>query len=264
MPEINFAAQMIGVSSDIAGSGTYSWRGILSSSWKDGSAQNKQRTQSFNIEKDTIGGTWKPDFQSILMGGDMNVVVSVTVDGKTYQDKVAIKIVGKNPDKEKNIKAGLADEYRVLIYKESKWRQFDKNGNPLLGPPSGYGLTQLDPVPSYVELWSWKDNLKSGIAHFDANLKKSRGLSAYVRNYYKGKEPVTDLTDDQILEQAFYFYNAGDATFVKGVWHTYYIWNTINDRWIVNNKANSNGKKYAEDSMRLYADVKNGKPPKDW
>ena len=45
---------------------------------------------------------------------------------------------------------------------ESGFRQFAANGNPLFGPPHGYGLMQIDPAPNLATLYDWHINADAG------------------------------------------------------------------------------------------------------
>ena len=40
-------------------------------------------------------------------------------------------------------------------------------GKPVLGVPAGYGMMQLDPVPSVDALWNWQTNVGKGKAKID-------------------------------------------------------------------------------------------------
>jgi len=263
MPIINCKAQISGISPDPTYASEFSWEANLSYTWKH---RGELRFQSFLFKESAIGGAWTPDFGSIIMGGDMNITVATTIGGIKYEDSVLIEIRGENPDKE-TVKAELGElKYQILAYMESKpkWCHFDKNGLPIFGPPSGYGLMQLDPPPSYSEIWDWKANVKAGKEHFDEDIEAARGYATYVRDYYKGKEPVTDLSETQILTQAYYSYNAGRAYWKEGKWWPYYVWDTEKDEWVVNKDASSQGKKYADTAMAYLNDILQGKLPKNW
>lgn len=246
------------------GTGSYSWDGALSCSWKN--KDLGQQHKSFIFFEKTVGEEpWYIDFEDIIMGGDMKLS-GYDANG-TYQGSLYYKFLGQNPDKE-TIKDELGDlKYQIIAYRESlpKWHQFDANGYPTFGPPSGYGLMQLDPVPSYNELWDWKANVKEGKDHFDKDIAQSEGLPNYIKKYYNGKENVSELTDDQILRQAYYFYNAGRSyKWKSGNFRTYYIWDTKSDSWIVNSNAVHASMNYANESMRLYEDIPKGKKPPKW
>jgi len=111
---------------------------------------------------------------------------------------------------------------------------------PVYGYPSGYGIMQLDPVPSDDERWNWIANVNAGKAHFNGNVEAANALATKVSKYYNGKQPVTALTSDQILTQAYYAYNAGNPS-SNGMSNTYYVWDTKKHQWVKNLKANSNG-----------------------
>jgi parallel beta-helix repeat protein len=263
MPIINCKAQISGISPDPTYVSEFSWEANLSYTWKH---RGELRFQSFLFKERVIGGSWTPDFGSIIMGGDMKITVAITIGGIKYEDSILIEIRGENPNKEA-VKAELGElKYQILAYMESKpkWCQFDKKGLPIFGPPSGYGLMQLDPPPSYKEIWDWKADVKAGKEHFDEDIEAAKGYAAYVRNYYGGKEPVTDLSEEQIFRQAYYSYNAGRAYWKSGKWWPYYVWDAIKDEWVINKDASSQGKKYADTAMEYLNDVLQGKPPKNW
>jgi hypothetical protein len=271
MPTIKCRAQITGISPDPTSITNFFWKANLSYEWHrvDKKITEIAGSQSFPFTQNVIGGTWKPDFGNTIMGGILQIAVVVTINGKKYEDNVSVEIRGENPDKAA-LKAELRElKYQVLTYKESTWRQFyttgvDK-GLPIFGPPCGYGLMQLDPPPSYREIWDWRANVRGGIEHFNADYKAATGLAAYVKNYYKGKEPVTNLSEEQILRQAYYSYNAGRAYRTKDknnnyIWWPYYVWDTKKDTWTTNKDRSANGAIYADDAINIF----NGNRPKDW
>ena len=66
-----------------------------------------------------------------------------------------------------------------LVNQESAYRQFrapipssvstpSTAGVPLLGPPRGFGVMQVEDPPSSFQLWDWRENVKAGVAAVNA------------------------------------------------------------------------------------------------
>jgi hypothetical protein len=90
------------------------------------------------------------------------------------------EIRGQNPDFTTALSALTASPFwfapNIAIY-ESNLSQFCDVGNrtgnqyclssanlflPIFGPPGGYGMMQLDPPPSWDDIWNWRTNIADG------------------------------------------------------------------------------------------------------
>jgi hypothetical protein len=113
---------------------------------------------------------WWVYWRNITRGGDNTTLdVTATADGKEYKKTInhPFKILGENPDPAV-VKSGLTLAQKVIVYMESKWKQFKSDGFPLFGKPHGYGLMQLDnPIATPEQVWNWRANLQKGKDHFD-------------------------------------------------------------------------------------------------
>ena len=173
--------------------------------------------------------TWNVSFDRFI-GGDVNVSASTEIDSKTYSDSVIsiYEILGENPTPEQ-ARDGVGLELQVIMYKESRFRQFNSSGYPLYGPPNGYGICQIDnPAATENELWNWQANRSRGITVFDGKRDWGLGYPERLRNKARRGElalcysNVTDFTtDEQILKEAFQLYNGGH----QWVWQPFNIKN---------------------------------------
>ncbi|MFZ1081783.1 MAG: hypothetical protein WAO19_07645, partial [Candidatus Kryptoniota bacterium] len=248
---------------------------------------------------------WTVPFNGIFTGGKTLLIVNATTkEGKIHSDTVyANSIVGDNPLNPAEVKAGLSLEEQVIVYKESspKWKQFNEGsnnndeynvkGNPIYGPPGGFGLMQLDnPPASEAELWNWKDNLSAGTSLFAQEVAGAAGYANRVRSgktwyqdnskYWHASDPVpfswygeVSPSGNHILQVAYP--NARDlnqgAELLKEAFQRYNggaYW-----RWIPhlvgNSKSQGDWEKgtssnYGDNAWNFYQDVLNGNPPPDW
>ena len=139
---------------------------------------------------------WTVPFKQLFTGGKTVLIVNaITSDGKIYADTVyANSIIGDNPSPAE-VRNGLSLDEQVIVYMESKpkWKQFNittidtynVKGNPVYGPPHGFGLMQIDnPPASEEQLWNWKDNLNEGRSIF---AQKKAGAAGYASRVKSGK-----------------------------------------------------------------------------
>jgi hypothetical protein len=97
-------------------------------------------------------------------GGNVELMVVYQGDTKT----LPFRVLGVNPTR------AIAEAYLLaqnpppcasaIITHESSWKQFNSgtgtfNQEPNFGPPSGWGIGQLDPSPGKQHLWHWKVNI---------------------------------------------------------------------------------------------------------
>ncbi|MBN1396427.1 MAG: hypothetical protein JXA06_00170 [Bacteroidetes bacterium] len=215
--------------------------------------------------------TWVVPFNGIFRGGRVTVYITANANGKFYSDSIRPNsIVGKNPT-HAIAREGMELPMQVVMYQESRFRQFGTNGYPLYGPGlnGGYGISQLDnPPATEQQLWNWRENRTGGVTiynqkHLDAVGYPSR-IRAYTRlnrnnRYWKpiGYQNATDFTtEEQILRETFQRYNGG----------AYWIWHPFRPQ-----DPNSPGEwrprplnDYGDILWGIYLRIQAGNPPNDW
>ena len=238
--------------------------------------------------------TWSVPFENIFRGGKVTLTVNATTaEGKTYAATVSPNsVIGDNPSASE-ARSGVDLKLQVLMYKETRFRQFDGRGYPFYGPgkKGGYGICQPDnPVANEQELWNWKDNRDRGSQILAGKAALAAGYAGRVRNgktWYKdpsnkwrandavpfrwygevsptGKYirqiPYPNARDlqqgEELLKETFQRYNGG------------HYWRWMPD--IIGNSTSSGNWKsqptnnYGDDWWNTYQDVMNGHPPSDW
>ncbi len=212
---------------------------------------------------------WPVPFNGLFTGGKTLLIVNAaTIEGETYSDTVyANSIVGDNPLNSAEVKNGLSLEEQVLVYMEShpKWKQFNEStiddynlkGNPIYGPPHGFGLMQIDnPPASAAQLWNWKDNLSAGTSLFAEKKATALAHPAKVRKKGAAYSNATDFSSEQMLTEAFQLYNGG----------YYWVWVPKDPRagggsW---QKRTNLLRDYGGQAKKYYDGVVNGNPPSNW
>jgi hypothetical protein len=187
-----------------------------------------------------------------MVGGRLHITIEIPLRSSNGTTQIKTmpyegSIIGMNPDLPA-VKAALGSlEMQVIAYKESRFRQFDPDFLPLFGPPRGFGLMQIDtPIPTYRQIWDWRENIKAGIALFE---QKRKEVTQHFMNVRKAQPGAPELTEEQFLLAMFQYYNGG----------YYWAWNTGKSSW---EKVDTTG--YGDDALRIYKLVKSGNPPKDW
>jgi len=213
----------------------------------------------------TFTGTsdvWTPvpiDFAGVVQGGviELSVAASVrdttgVVVQKTWSGHNSI--VGANPSRD-TIRARLPNlRAQVVAYKESRFRQFDVNGMPLVSSDNGFGIMQLtmNPAPTARQLWDWTQNVDAGVGRLTAN-------DAVVRQHYanlSSTHPTLPVLDTaRMALSAYQYYNTGNKGF-------YWIPNASFDSWDKN--PNTSYTTYADDATHVENLVAAGTPPIDW
>lgn len=114
---------------------------------------------------DTPGNAWRAQRELADIGGELTVRATAGQGSAS----ITIRIVGTNPTQQQWHAFVTAqpghDGMHAIIQHESRGRQFDQNGQPLGSFDGGFGLCQLtNPVPTYRQCWSWKQNVRAGLA----------------------------------------------------------------------------------------------------
>ncbi|WP_419809602.1 hypothetical protein [Sphingomonas sp.] len=160
---------------------------------ESGGAQRRWTLRWRTYTKQGIGsstGNWV-SMQPLLAGLGGTLTITGTAAGKSAA--VTVKIVGANPSLQE-----LRDFTRplpqgpdllLILEHETHGRHFNTgrvhNGEPIVSFDGGYGISQLTtPRPTYEQCWSWKENVRGGIALFatkraDAIAFLSRGGRTY-------------------------------------------------------------------------------------
>ncbi len=147
---------------------------IKSNNWRAGPNTNSSTTEP-----------WKPTFSEVR-GGRAELIY--TYLGLQYPS-FNFKICGKNPNPADVVSAfsspsPLQNQYwmaPLIATHETNQSQFceqtrmqaawcatQKNwGFPIWGEPAGYGLGQLDPIPSTSVLWNWRENASAYMTFLD-------------------------------------------------------------------------------------------------
>lgn len=110
----------------------------------------------------------------------------------------------------------LDDTAGRLIQQESRFKHvINKDLEPIVAGDRGFGVVQLtNPMPSYSQIWSWKENVDAGIAL----LRKKR--AAAKRDFEKEK-PVS-YTDEMLDTETITRWNGGK----------YHEWDQDKKKWV--------------------------------
>jgi len=224
--------------------------------------------------KDTVQSAdtsiWIIPWDQLIRGGDIDTLYVTALAGtQTFRDTVinSYRIRGSNPVRD-SVKAGLSIQQQVVVYRESRWRQFNGSpGFPLYGRPRGYGLMQLDnPAATDQEVWHWRENRARGIALLATKYAEAVGLGARIRNrqsrqdwYPYAYSNANDLiTDEQLWKETYQRYVGG----------SYWRWHPDRPRdprstgaWRAEPQGGHNR---GNEDWQLYQDVLGGHPPADW
>ncbi len=299
MPVVNCQAQLRNYN---GGKVTFNWKYITADTLLQktvGGTQLPPRYSGIGFFGSTTGtgsniSQWQVPFNSLFTGGKTVLIVNAsTSEGKTFSDTVYTNsIIGLNPTLSE-VKNGLSIQEQVIVYMESKpkWKQFNestrdnynKYGNPIYGPPHGFGLMQLDKIPpngrrtTEDELWNWRANRATGVnilqQKYDLATKYGRDIrngtvygnqpAPYSWYSYKGRKikysNATDLTtDEQLWKEAFHGYRGG----------VYWRWKPRNPgdptspgKWLA---EPTQGHNRGNEAWSIYQNILNGNPPPAW
>jgi hypothetical protein len=172
------------------------------------------RTYSKTGAATTAGNVWDAQ-QSIT---DLGGILSVRATAANQVAAIDVKIAGTNPsqvDVTSMISASAGSGgFDDLVRKESSYRQFGANGEPLRSFDGGTGLCQLtNPTPTFSQSWNWRSNITAGLALL---AQKRNAAIAYLgasgRSY----------TPDQLTYETICRWNGG----------AYHVWDTTNGAWV--------------------------------
>ncbi len=165
--------------------------------------------------------TWD-EGENVFIVGKINIkVTAYDEEGKKIatQEVEPGKLIGSNPGIT-SIKSYNSDHIIwAIIQQESSWLQFETNhtatseynveGMPRYGPPSGFGLMQLDnkPYASELDLCNWKQNIDDGANRFSMALTNARN--------YLERFGQTNIPNEILYHEALQNYNG------KNKYYTY-------------------------------------------
>ncbi len=208
---------------------------------------------------DIVVNNWM-DGEDVFTGGIVNIKVIAKNEIGIVLDSAIVTgrtLLGENPNSESVLNYASPNEFKAIVKAESRTMQFNINskdryytkikkrllgskysrkGYPIYGPPSGFGLSQLDPNASEKQLWNWKSNIEGGkVKYYD--------FKKYAENYMKKHPP----TIEELLKETYQYYNSGYK-------HNYYTWDNEFKKWIKNSKITST---YAQDVYKIYLSLTN-------
>lgn len=166
---------------------------------------------------------------------------------QVLQNTYAGTTKGKNPTKE-IIRDQISNiEFQVTAYRKSQFRQFGSEGNPLFGPPNGFGIMQIDNPPATIQqIWSWQANIVAGNALFEQKSRDAKSYPSRVRNQYP---EATDFTEKELKLETYQRYNGG----------AYWKWHDTSKKWQASPPNN-----YANESLAIEERILAEDFPSDW
>jgi len=225
MPTVNCRARITGLTHDPTPNTDFSWQiQVTEAVTSDSCASSRIGNCSSTVSQNNVrGGNWRPAF-SAIQGGRAVITAAANVGGTALSTSVTVDIRGTNPGAASiTAQCGGAgtDADRVTCH-ESGRRQFDGNGNPLLGPGGDVGVMQLcNPAATCSQRWNWSGNVNAGVALLG---QKRNGATAYLNTHVvAGNYPNSpNLSNAAVLQrETLQRYNGG----------RYWRWNTATNRW---------------------------------
>jgi hypothetical protein len=164
--------------------------------------------------QNTTGNRWDAKAAITNLGGTLTVRAEANKEMAT----MALKINGTNPSSTEvtrylATKANSAG-FEKILEKESHFRQFNNNHEPVKSFDNGYGMCQLtSPAPTFDQVWNWKLNVDAGLKLFEQ--KRLAAVS------YLGQSKRV-YTAEQLKYETVCRWNGG----------TYHEWNAKAGKWI--------------------------------
>ena len=194
----------IPLSTDASGPHTWTWK----LTWATFSANGTAQTDDNN---------WDAAEAACQGGGTLAVTAAAGGDSASAN----LSITGTNPQPAQlqaylltlpNVTPAIAGVLAKIFAAESGAANFHSNGQPIVSFDKGYGLCQLTtPVPNFLQVWNWQQNVLGGLALFQAKLNAAA--------VYLG-QGGRSYTPDQQLRDAVCQWNGGH----------YYV--LVNDAWV--------------------------------
>ncbi|RQT28551.1 hypothetical protein [Burkholderia contaminans] len=198
-PSITFEIQ-----TDAAGPYEWKWTIVWDaqvSSLRE-SAKRGKKVRSFSDTGSFTSNdkTWDAKLNDKVIGGKL----SVEVKAGSTDFRRTVFILGKNPSKDDvlNYLKPIPNTvgFDLILEQESRFKNFiNADNEPVVAGDKGYGMTQMtNPAPTYEQVWSWKENIKAGVALFQSKqrdaIKSFKGLP---------------YTDEQLKRETFTRWNGG-------------------------------------------------------
>jgi hypothetical protein len=228
MPTINCSAIIQGVNPDPTSTTNFNWGiTVLENVAGGGCASARIGNCTSSYQFSSQGGNLTPPL-STIQGGRTEIRAEADVGGSTLSSSVNVSIIGTNPG------AGVVstecggagtDADRIACW-ESRRRQFNANGTPLLGGGGDVGIMQLcNPAATCAQRWNWIGNVGAGVAL----LQQKRSAARRYLNHHQdanGNYPNDlNLNNTEVLQrETMQRYNGG----------TYWTWNARRNRWEAN------------------------------
>lgn len=142
-------------------------------------------------------------------GADGKVSVQAIINGVTYSDEKSLRIWGVEPGSSEKLDYMPKEIKAIVVFEARQGNQFSVSsagGNkldPVVSFDGGFGLTQLtecNGLPTYGQIWSWKQNIDGGQACFE-------GKKSAARNHLDAIIGAGNYTNDQLMREAFQRYN---------------------------------------------------------
>lgn len=153
-------------------------------------------------------------------GGEVDGLLSVMEYKDRNNAKVNINcdhtLGGNNPSAAELSSHLGSDVLRAICWKESRWRQFDTNGQTLINRNANgttdYGCMQVNNA-TRTEAWHWPSNVSRGKGILK---EKERHARCYLNKH-------RPYSKDMLLNETIQRYNGG----------VYYSWNRNEEKWFV-------------------------------
>jgi hypothetical protein len=109
-----------------------------------------------------------------------------------------------------------AKGYEKILQHEARGKNFiDADGLPVVAFDKGYGVAQLtSPAPAYEQVWSWKENAKTGLALYQTKRADAKR--------YLSKHGKDSFTEEQLQIETYTRYNGG----------SYHEWDGSAKKWV--------------------------------
>ncbi|ALU90898.1 hypothetical protein Hrubri_3741 [Herbaspirillum rubrisubalbicans M1] len=203
---------------DVPGPYVWTWEMIwsaqvssLSEKERGRTVKNLRRAGKFTQD----GRHWNARSIGAVIGGTLRIVVQVG-----QQEFIrTVKVLAKQPGADR-IKAHIRERneplMEKLIHQESRFKHVINNDlEPIVAGDRGFGVVQLtNPMPSYSQIWSWKENVDAGIAL----LRQKR---AAAKRDFEQQKPVS-YTAEMLDTETITRWNGGK----------YHEWDEGKKKWV--------------------------------
>lgn len=173
---------------------------------------------TYDTYQTKVGLSGNPIEAGFQSGGLLRIRAAVNIDDKEYSIRTKVKIIGTNPDKEAVGKLLSSDILKAVAWQESKWKQFDAHGNPLLPvKPKGERIPGMRGIFQISEWWWGRDKRISHQDYirvawqYDFNIETGKEILDFLHNRAQRKYPQDNT--EKIWDRTFKAYHEGEASF---------------------------------------------------